>query len=246
LDGLSLLQEVAGARQRCDLSCLTAVSRSMMLLVKSHHDFTVSAADGRSIAKGVFKDLRTETDAVDDQVELIGRDGPSYLVLHLTEKPLGRFNSCFRQRAQMQSNLAGNDSRKEIPAHEWQEHERRRHDGNSGNQREFPMMQNRPQRMGVTVLDTGISLKRSLMRPRIDRLMSSLLVGRTRHRSFISGRLQWHVHFHSYDIRCIDSSAHKVTLGEVDHFVAAPAQYSANHVEAEAQGLFKTDGRRHR
>jgi hypothetical protein len=41
-------------------------------------------------------------------------------------------------------------------------------------------------------------------------------------------------------------SAHKVGLGEVDHFVAAPAQHSSNHVEAKAQSLFKTDGRRHR
>ena len=47
-------------------------------------------------------------------------------------------------------------------------------------------------------------------------------------------------------ISVMDWSAHEVGLGKVDHFVAASAQYSANHIEAEAQGLFKTDGRRHR
>jgi hypothetical protein len=41
-------------------------------------------------------------------------------------------------------------------------------------------------------------------------------------------------------------SAHKVGLGEVDYFVTAPAQYSANRVKAKSQGLVKTDGRRHR
>jgi hypothetical protein len=44
----------------------------------------------------------------------------------------------------------------------------------------------------------------------------------------------------------LDLSAHKVRLGEVDHFIAAPAQYSASHLEAKAKGLFETDGRRHR
>jgi hypothetical protein len=38
-----------------------------------------------------------------------------------------------------------------------------------------------------------------------------------------------------------ESSAHQVGLGEVDPFIAAAAQYSANYVEAEAKGLFRTD-----
>jgi hypothetical protein len=54
---------------------------------------------------------------------------------------------------------------------------------------------------------------------------------------FIRSRLQSLVHFHPSDPVLI-LSAHKVDLGEIDHFVATPAQHSANHVEAKAKGLF--------
>ncbi len=42
------------------------------------------------------------------------------------------------------------------------------------------------------------------------------------------------------------ASAQKVGLGQIDHLVAASAQYGANHVEAEAPNLVGTDGWRHR
>ena len=64
----------------------------MMLFIERDQDFAIRAADRCSVAS-VVKGFRTETNIVDDQLDLICRDGLPDLIFYLAEENFGGFDA---------------------------------------------------------------------------------------------------------------------------------------------------------
>ena len=70
---------------------------TMMILVKRDQDFAVRAAYGRSIAKRVVERFRSETNVVDNQIELFCGNHFPDLFLNPAEDDLRAFDACSRE-----------------------------------------------------------------------------------------------------------------------------------------------------
>ncbi len=137
-----------------------------MLLIECDQYFTVRAAYCCAISKSVVEGLRCQADGVNDQGKLARRNRLADLVFNLAEDHLGGLNPGSRLRTHMEPDLPRVDGRKEIPAHERQEHECSRHSRDRQDERAFPVRQYRSKRARVTFLNPQI--------PPIERVVDAL------------------------------------------------------------------------
>src|ERR1700735_5585536 len=129
----------------------------MVLLIQRYKDLSVKGSDIRSKTEGEIDGILRQTDIVKHQIQLVGRNHLANLLLHPAEEHRCLLDASAVHGADMQPNLPGVDSGKEILTDERQQQECGRHDGGAGDEGRAAMLKESVQQGRVITLRANIA-----------------------------------------------------------------------------------------
>ncbi len=137
--------------------CLDVRFRGSMVLIQRYEDLSVEGTDVGSKAKGEVDGILGKADIVENQVQLIGWNHLTDVLLDLTEEDRRLLDTGSRHGTHMQSELTGIDRGKEVAPDKGQQKKRGRHHAGTGDESGPVIFEEAMKQAGVVLLHLQIA-----------------------------------------------------------------------------------------